>query len=356
MKRLAVSALLCLWCVAGILAQGEQKVTWSLQNASTSSVPFHQFIGAPEPTAITRSVARWAGWESGERLACISSSEPLRAEMWHLPRMWVLVLWSEADEKTKVVLTGELPPGVYTVERLLLAEHGKITAIERRNGLRLSAGDRVSRTEWLGGRSGLILRFVERTQTAEEALSALRRSVWQSRVPRGVLSRLSALLREAESHWSQVRASLRRGDEHMAACGVHEMLFLASVVRVASSKYAGSEEATERAETLIDALSELSAAVLNVVTTLRYDNDKLAVQVVNGGTQVWRALRLAPEEGTEEAVVLANMKPMERAEASFRWMGALPAPAVTLSVLFNGGYARLKISGIPAEQVKEETR
>ncbi|MER3472437.1 MAG: hypothetical protein C4335_00065 [Armatimonadota bacterium] len=354
MRRLAVSALLCLWAIPGVIAQGEQKVTWCSQSTDAPVVPFHQFVGAPEPTATTQSVARWAGWEIGERLSCTSTRDSLHAVMWHLPRVWTLALWNDADEKTKVVLVGDLPAGVYTVERLLLAENSRIIAIERRNGLCLSVGARINRIEWLGGHSGMILRFVERTQAAEGSLSALRRSVWQSKVPQGVLSRLSALLRETDSHWYQVRASLRRGDVRLAARGVHRMLFLASGMRVASSKYAGAEQVAAQAEKVIDALSELSSALMNIVASLRCDHERLAVEVVNAGTQVWTALRLVPEAGAEEAVVLAHVKPMEHAEASFRWTGEPSASAVTLSLLFNGGYARLKVSCSPAEDEKEE--
>lgn len=354
MKHLAISTLFCLWWAYGTLAQSEEKVTWSPRSADTPFVSFHQFVGAGEPTPATHSIAQWTGWDTWERLVCTSTSSSLRVVAVHLSRTWALVLWNDAEQKTKVVVEGELPAGVYTVERLLLADGGEVTAVERRNGLHQRVAGRVSRTEWLVGRSGLALRFVERTQAVEETLSRLRRSIWQSRVSPGVLSRLAALLREMDGHWYQVRASLRRSDVRLAARGVHRMLFLASGERVTSSKYAGSAQAAEHAESLIDALSELSSAILNIAVSVRCEGDRLSVQVTNAGTQIWRVLRLVPDTGADEAMVLADVRPMERAEVFLRLKEQQSTPAVTLSVLFNGGCARLKVSYYPAEENEEE--
>lgn len=354
MKHLAINTLFCVWWVCGTFAQGEERVTWSLQSADVPLVPFYRFVGAGEPTPTTRSVAQWTGWDVGERLVCTSTNDSVRVAGVHLPRTWALALWNDGEQKAKVVLEGELPAGVYTVERLLLANGGEITAVERRNGLHQRVAGRVSRTEWLAGRSGLVLRFVERTQAVEETLSQIRRSIWQSKVSPGVLSRLAALLREMDSHWYQVRASLRKNDVRLAARGVHRMLFLASGVRVASSKYTGSVQVAERAESLIDTLSELSSAILNVVVSVRCEGDRLSAQVTNAGTQIWNVLRLVPDAGADEAVVLTNVKPMERAEASLKLTEQQSVLAVTLSVLFNGGYARLRVLYYPAEANKEE--
>lgn len=354
MKHLAISTLFCLWWAYGTLAQNEERVTWSPQSADAPSVPFHQFVGAGEPTPATHSIAQWAGWDAGERLVCTSTSDSLRVVVVHLPRTWTLALWNDAEQKTKVVIEGELPAGVYTVERLLLADGGEVVAVERRNGLHQRVAGKVSRTEWLAGRSGLVLRFVERTQTVEETLSQLRRSIWQSGVSPNVLSRLAALLREMDSHWYQVRASLRKNDVRLAARGVHRMLFLASGVRVASSKYAGSAQVAERAESLVDSLSELSSAILNVVVSVRCEGDRLSAQVTNAGTQIWDVLRLVPHAGADEAMVLTDVKPMERAEASLKLTEQQSVPAVVLSVLLNGGYARLRVPYYPAEENKEE--
>lgn len=355
MKHLAISALLGLLCIRVVLAQAEEKITWSLQGVESPPVPFHQFLGTPEPSAATDAVARWVGWDDGGRLHCESSSHALRVAAVHLPRIWSLVLWNSSEQKVKVVIDGELPAGVYTTERLTLDGDGGITAIERRSGLRQDSAGRVQRVEWLNARSGLVLRFVERLQTVDEAMNALRRAVWQSEVPRGVLSRLAALMREADSHWYQARANLRRDNVSMSARGIHRMLFLASGMRVVSSKYAGAEEVTGHAELLIDALSELSSALLNIVIGVRREEQSLQVQVVNAGAQVWKALRLMPETAADsDAVVLANMKPMERAEASFRLSGEQQVPAVVASVLFNGGYARLRVSCGSVEAGKEE--
>ncbi|GIV15619.1 MAG: hypothetical protein KatS3mg022_1054 [Armatimonadota bacterium] len=345
MKHLAIRVALCLLCLRGMCAQVEQKVTWSLQSTKIPSTPFHQFIGESEPSAVTDTVARLVGWGDGECLCCESSSSSLRAAVLHLSRTWTLVLWNASEQKTKVVIEGELPAGVYTTERLTLASNGDIVDVERRNGLRQSSAGKMQRVEWLNARSGLVLRFVERVQVVDETMDALRRSVWQSKVSRGVLSRLAALMREADSHWYQARANLRKGNVPMSARGVHRMLFLASGMRVASSKYAGAEAAAEQAEALINALSELSSALLNIVISIRREEQSLQVQVVNAGTQVWKALRLSPESVSDsDAVVLANVKPMERAEASFRLSGMQGVPAVVSSVLFNGGYARLRVS------------
>lgn len=355
MKRLAISVALCLLCLRGMFAQVEQKVTWSLQNTEIPPVPFHQFVGTPEPSAATDAVARWVGWDGGERLSCESSSDLVRAAVLHLPRTWTLVLWNASQQKTKVAIEGELPAGVYTTERMTLAGNGEVAAVERRNGLRQSGTGKMQRVEWLDARSGLVLRFVERLQTVDEAMDALRRSVWRSEVSRGVLSRLAALMREADSHWYQARANLRKGNVPMSARGVHRMLFLASGMRVVSSKYAGAEAVTEQAEALIDALSELSSALLNIVIGVRREEHSLQVQVVNAGTQLWKALRLTPESASDsDAVVLANVKPMERAEASFRLSGEQQVSAVVASVLFNGGYARLRVSCGSVEAGKEE--
>lgn len=345
MKRLAISMALCLLCLRGMPAQVEQKVVWSLQNTETPSVPFHQFMGRSEPSAVTDAAARRVGWGDGEWLSCESSSSLLRAAVLHLSRTWTLVLWNASEQKTRVAIEGELPAGVYTTERLTLASDGGVIAAERRNGLRQNSAGKMQRVEWLDAHSGLVLRFVERLQAINEAMDALRRSVWQSEVSQGVLSRLAVLMREADSHWYQARANLRKGNVPMSARGVHRMLFLASGMQVVSSKYAGAEAVTEQAEALIDSLSELSSALLNVVIGVRCEEQSLRVQVVNAGTQVWRALRLTPESASDsDAVVLANVKPMERAEASFRLSGAQQVPAVVASVLFNGGYARLRVS------------
>lgn len=345
MRHLAISVALCLLCLRGMSAQAEERVTWSLQSAEMPPVSFHQFVGKSEPSDATEMTAHRVGWGDGEWLSCRSSSELLRAAVLQLPRMWTLVLWNHSEQKTKVTIEGELPAGVYTTERLTLTGDASIVAIERRNGLRQSSSGKIQRVEWLDARSGLVLRFVERLRTVDETLDTVRQSVWQSAAPRGVLSRLAALMREADSHWYQARANLRKGNVSMGARGVHRMLFLASGMRVVSSKYAGAEKVTAQAELLIDALSELSSALLNVVISVRYEQQSLQVQVVNAGSQVWKALRLAPGAAAgSDAVVLANMKPMERAEASFRLSEQQLEHAVVLSILFNGGYARLRVS------------
>ncbi|MEJ5251759.1 MAG: hypothetical protein HPY54_07740 [Chthonomonadetes bacterium] len=353
MRHLAISALVMLCCVGGALAQEEVKVVWSSQVMDVPPDPFYQLVGSSEPSTVVQAVARWAGWDKGERLDCTSTGESLRAVALRENRTWTLVLWNSSDQKSRVAIEGYLPAGVYTVERLLMADGGGITLFERRNGLRQSAAGKVSRTEWLNPRSGMVLRFVERVQTAEEGLGALRRAIWQSHVSPGVLSRLAGLMREMDNHWYQVRASLRKNDVRMAARGVHRMLFLASGVRVASSKYPGTEQVAILAESLIDALSELDSAILNIVVTVRCEGERLEAQVANAGTQVWKALRIASNVGTDEPVVLANMKPMERAEASFKLKGELPLATVNVSVLFNGGYARLRVGCILPEEEKE---
>lgn len=357
MKHPAISAALCLLCLRGVLAQAEEKVTWSAQEVETPPVAFHRFVGRTDPSAETDAVARWIGWDEGKRLNGESSSDLLHVAVLHPPRTWTLVLWNDSDQKTKVTIEGELPAGVYTTERLMLASGGEIVGIERRNGLLQRINGRVRRLEWLDAHSGLVLRFVERLQTVDETLHALRRSVWQSKVSRGVLSRLAALLREADSHWYQARASLRKGNVSMGARGIHRMLFLSSGIQVVSSKYVGLEEVTKQAEFLIDSLSELSSALLNIVIGAKYRGQQLGIQVVNAGAQVWKALRLVPEATDDVAVVLAEIKPMERAEASFRVPEGQPAPDIVVSVLFNGGYARLKLScGITMPGRREEQR
>ncbi len=353
MRHLAISALVMLCCVGGALAQEEVKVVWSSQTVDAPSDPFYQLVGSSEPNTVMQAVARWAGWDDGERLDCTSTNESLRAVALRQSRRWTLVLWNGSDQKSRVVIEGYLPSGVYTVERLLMADGGGITLFERRNGFRQSTAGKVLRTEWLNPRSGMVLRFVERMQTAEEGLGALRQAIWRSRVSSGVLSRLAGLMREMDNHWYQVRASLRKSDMRMAARGVHRMLFLASGVRVVSSKYVGAEQVDTLAESLIDALSDLASAILNIVVTVRCEGGRFEARVTNAGAQVWKALRIAPNVGTDEPVVLANMKPMERAEASFRLKEELPLATVNVSVLFNGGYARLKVGCILPEEEKE---
>lgn len=346
MRRLAASIFLCVLCLRVTYAQAEVKVTWSLQSAETPLVSFHQFVGAIEPDASLKAIASWAGWKDSERLMCDSSSERLRAVALQRGRTWTLALWNGSEQKMKVMVEGELPAGVYTTERLTLANGGAIIALERRNGLlQSSTGRKVQRTEWLLAGTGVILRFAERTQGVDETLIALRRSIWQSKVPTGVLSRLTSLMREADSHWHQVRANLRKGDVRMGARGVHRMLFLASGIRAVASRYAVLSDVADRAESLIDALSELSSALLNVTVEVSRNGQSLGVKVVNAGNEVWKALRLALEASAEEdAVVLANIRPMERAETSFKLPNEQPMPAVMVSVLFHNGYARLKVS------------
>lgn len=348
-KCLVLSSLLCLWCLLGAFAQIQHEVQWLPEGAQEPLSPLHEFVGATEPTATTRAIARWAGWEDGERLVCTSTDGTLRAVMLRTGRTWTLALWNDGEQKAKVTIQGSLPSGVYTTVRLVVSSNAEIGAIERRNGLRPDSKGRVSRVEWIEARSGLFLRFVERTRAVDDALNASRRSIWQSRVSRGVRSRLATLLRETHNHWYQVRASLRKNDLRMAARGVHRMLFLASGTRAVASGYTGLEEVSRQAEDLIDALSELSSALLNIVVSTRYTEQKVEVQVINAGAQVWKAVRFAPSTASEEAVVLANVKPMERAEASFMRTGEKPVSLLTVSVLFNGGTARLKMACILTE-------
>lgn len=346
MKRLAASILLGWGCLCMAYAQKGEKVTWSLQSTQVSLVPFHQFVGATEPTDILYAIAHWAGWEDAENLVCESSSEQLRVVALQQERTWTLALWNHSPQKVQVTIEGELPAGVYTTERLTLAGGGEIIAVERRNGLLQSGTSRkVQRIEWLPAGTGLILRFVERTRKVDETLLALRRSIWQIRVPTGVLSRFTSLLRETDSHWHQVRANLRKGNVRMGARGVHRMLFLTSGLRAVASQYAILKGVTSEAEALIDSLSELSSALLNVVVEVSQSEQAVRVKVVNAGGEVWKALRLALEASPEaDTVVLANLRPMERAEASFQSPKEQMMPVVVVSVLFHNGYARLKVS------------
>ncbi len=352
MRRGALYLLFAMLCAQVACAQGEERVIWSLQRAESAVMPLHQLVGLAEPSDATRTLTEWAGWEQAEALTCSSSSPSLRAGMVRESRRWTLALWNDGDQKTKVTLEGELPAGVYAVERVLLASDGTVSAVGRRNGLVQRSGGTLKRTEWLEKQTGMLLRFIETTHAIDETTAALRRSIWQSRTSQGVLSRLAALMRETDSHWYQARARLRRNDVRMAARNVHRMLFLVSGVRAVSSTY-GLGEVARRAEQMIDALSNLSSALLNVVVTVKRSEQTLDVQVVNAGAQVWQALRLTPESKDEEAVVLAKVRPMERAEVSFRISGAQPAPAVVLSLLFNGGTARVKV-GIEPVGSKEE--
>ncbi|MCS6950512.1 MAG: hypothetical protein RMM06_04260 [Armatimonadota bacterium] len=352
MSRWAISVLTSLLLASLALAQDEVVVTWSLQPAVSSPPPFYQFIGDETSSEMSDLVARWLQWDEGESLRTESSHEMLRVAVWRWPRAWTLVLWNGAPQKAKVTIRGELPAGVYTVERLRLGPGAMPLALERRNGLQQRAAGGIQRTEWLDGHSGLALRFVERGQVVGETLSALRQSIWRSEVSRGVLSRLAALLREAGSHWYQVRASLRRGDQRMSARGVHRMLFLVSGMRAASSKYPGAEQVTAQAEQLLDALSELSSAVLSPVICVQQQGRSLRVQVVNAGGQVWRALRLTAPQS--DAVVLANMKPMERAETTFTLPTEEEEVTIVASILFNGGYSRLKMTSLPTKPAAQK--
>ncbi|GIV18502.1 MAG: hypothetical protein KatS3mg023_0253 [Armatimonadota bacterium] len=346
MKRLAASILLGWGCLCMAYAQKEEKVTWSLQSTQVSLVPFHQFVGATEPADVLNAIARWAGWDEGENLVCESSHDQLCAVALQWKRTWTLALWNHLPQKVQVTIEGELPAGVYTTERLTLASGGEIVAVERRNGLLQSGrSKRVQRIEWLPANTGLVLRFVERTQRIDQTLFALRKSIWQSRAPAGVLSRCTSLLREADSHWHQVRASLRKGNVRMGARGVHRMLFLTSGIRAVASQYAVLKEVTGEAEALIDSLSELSSALLNVVVEVSQSEQAVRVKVVNAGHEVWKALRLALEPSSEaDTVVLANIRPMERAEVSFQPSKEQTMPVVVVSVLFHNGYTRLKVS------------
>jgi hypothetical protein len=345
MAPLAVSLVVVGLMLSGAPAHPQEQVTWYTHRAESEPVPLHQFVDASDPTPTLETIARWAGWDTGEPLHCDSSSDSLRVVALRLPRGWTLVLWNSSPQKIRVAIEGEMAAGVYTTERLTIASGGHVLAIERRNGVRLPRPSKVQRIEWLPPNCGLILHFVERVQQVDETLLALRRSVWQSRISAGTLSRLAALMRETNSHWYQVRANLRKGNVPMAARGVHRMLFLASGLQAAASRHATLQAVSEHAEQLIDALSELSAALLNVVVRLQVAEQTLKAEVANAGSQVWRAVRFTTGSAAEqEAIVLANMKPMERAEATFKWSNAETLPSMAVSVLFNNGYARLRVS------------
>lgn len=355
MRRWTASVLIWLFCSAALLAQEEVVVTWTPHPDTSPPLSFVQFIGLETPAETANPVAQWAGWDAGERLRTESNRETLRAMMWRQPRSWTLVLWNGSTQKVAVTIQGELPAGVYTVERLLLGRGGTPIALERRNGLLQRASGQVRRAEWIGAESGMVLRWVERGQAVDETLSALRRSIWGSEVSRGVLSRLTALWRETGSHWYQVRANLRRGDLRISARGIHRMLFLASGMRAASSKYPGAEQVTAQAEQLIDALSELSSALLNLVIRVEQEGRQVKVQIVNAGAQVWKALRLSsPALAADADVVLAEVKPLERAEALFSLPEGSTGAVVVASILFNGGYSRLRVALIPSEPVQRE--
>ncbi len=346
MKLLAASILLSVGCLHIAWAQAEERVRWYLQSAQVPPVPLRQLVGVTEPAGTLGDVARWAGWDDGENLVCESSSEQLRAVALRQERTWTLALWNSSPRKLKVTIEGELPAGVYTAERLTLTSGGEIIALERRSGLlQYAAGRKVQRTEWLHAGTGLVLRFAERTQQIDKTLIGLRRSIWQSKAPPGALSRLASLMREADSHWRQVRANLRRGNTRMTTRGVHRMLFLISGIRAVASQYAALKDVTDEADLLVDALSELSSALLNVVVGVSWDDKAVKVTVINAGSELWKALRFALEDSAEaDTVVLANVRPMERAEASFHLPDGQTVPVVMVSVLFNNGYARLKVS------------
>jgi hypothetical protein len=355
-KFLAASILLSVGCLHIAWAQAEEKVKWYPQNAQAPLDPFHQFVGATEPVGDIASVARWAGWDDGENLVCESSSEQLRAVALRQGRTWTLALWNRSPQKLKVTIEGELPAGVYTTERLTLTSGGEIIALERRSGLlQYGARRNIQRTEWLQAGTGLVLRFAERTQQIDKTLFGLRRSIWQSKAPAGVLSRLASLMRESDNHWRQVLANLRGGNVRMTARGVHRMLFLISGIKAVASQYAALKDATDEAESLIDALSELSSALLNVVVDVSWDDKAVKVIVINAGSELWTALRFALEDAAEgDTVVLANVRPMERAEASFHLPDGQTMPVVMVSVLFNNGYSRLKVSCHSARSGEKE--
>ena len=346
MKLLAASILLSAGCLHIAWAQVEEKVKWYPQSAQAPLVPFHQLVGLTEPAGNLAAIARWAGWDDAENLVCESSSEQLRAVALRQGRKWTLALWNSSPQKLSVAIEGELPAGVYTVERLTLTGGGEIIAFERRNGLlQYGAGRKVERTEWLQADTGLVLRFAERRQQIDKTLFGLRRSIWQSKAPAGVLSRLASLMRESDNHWRQVLANLRSGNVRMMARGVHRMLFLISGIRAVASQYAALKDVTDEADAAIDALSELSSALLNVVVGVSWDDKAVKVTVINAGSELWKALRFAlATSAPGDAVVLANVKPMERAEASFQPPDGQTMPVVVVSVLFNNGYARLKVS------------
>ncbi|MCL6475765.1 MAG: hypothetical protein K6U75_12020 [Firmicutes bacterium] len=346
MKFLAASILLSVGCLHVAWAQVEEKVKWYPQSAQTPLVPFHQFVGATEPAGDLAAVVRWAGWDDGETLLCDSSDEQLRAAALRQERTWTLALWNSSPQKLRVTIEGELPAGVYTVERLTLTRGGEIVAFERRNGLlQYGAGRKVQRTEWLQADTGLVLRFAERRQQIDKTLVGLRRSIWQSKAPAGVLSRLASLMREVDNHWRQSMARLRGGNVRMTARGVHRMLFLVSGIRAVASQQAALKEVADEADAAIDALSELSSALLNVAVGVSWDDKAVKVTVINAGSELWKALRFALEDSAEgDTVVLANVRPMERAEASFQPPDGQTMPVVVVSVLFNNGYSRLRVS------------
>lgn len=342
-----VASLLFSWVYLPVaMAQERVTVTWSSTASDVSPPSLSQLVGV-EPTPF-ENLERWLGWQEAQAVPCESNSPLLKASVAFSGGSVLVALWNGSEQKVAVTLQAPMRPGIYTTERVTFTTSSQILAIERRNGLILLQGGQVQQTHWLAAQSGLIIRFVERLRPLEEALRALRRSVWQGNASQGARSRLASLMREADSHWYQARASLRRGSVMMSVRNIHRMLFLVSGLRVVSSKYAETAAASLYAEQVIDALSELSSALLNCVVRVSPVGKRLEVQVANGGTQVWRALRLTVEPATD-AIVVANLRPMERTEATVdveegSW------PRVQLSILYNGGYARLRVTPISGEE------
>lgn len=350
--------LVILGVLSGIplLSLASEKATWTLEPVGGEGISIEQFTGAEQITPRLQAVARWAGW-NGEHLQCESDSSRIRIATVRSEEGYTVALWNASDEKTEVALKGELPMGIYTVDRLVMSAKSQDVFIERRNGLPLVRRGSTQRTEWLNPHSGIILRFVERVQPADRSARALRQVIWQSGARGTAISRIAALMREASNHWYSARARLRQGATVQAARDIHRMLFLISGVKAVAANYSGLQEVSQRADTLIDALSELSSAMLSVTATVNHEEQGLNVRVVNAGAVTWKALRIAPEAVEHhEAIVLANVKPMEQARVLLKMAEQQAVPAVVLSVLFNGGYARIKVPCSPVKwsEPKEE--
>lgn len=348
MNKIVVSLLFGWVYFPVAMAQERVTVTWNSTASDVSPPSLSQLVGVE--STLFESLERWLGWQEAQAVPCESSDPSLKASV----ALWgggvLVALWNSSEQKVAVTLQAPMQPGIYTTELVKFTASAQILTIERRNGLTLLRGGQVQQTHWLAAQSGLIVRFVERLRPLEEVLRVLRRSVWQGNASRGARSRLASLMRETDSHWYQARASLRRGSVTMSLRNVHRMLFLVSGLRVVASKYAETATASLYAEQVIDALSELSSALLNCVVRVSPSGKHLDVQVANGGSQVWRVLRLSVEPALD-AIVIANLRPMERAEATLS-IETGTWPRVQLSILYNGGYARLRVSPIAEEELR----
>lgn len=285
--------------------------------------------------------APWHGWVwlDGPRLEAASDVPSLRLVAARIPDGVAVLLYNPSEAPIAIQLATRMPPGRYTIDRLMFSGASRQT--ERLQSCALEKTGDVRKPGVLPANSGVVYRYVDHVARAagtyRRAMQQINRLRSTSPTP---YRRLAGALRECPGLLSRAQTAVRASDPEPGLRALHRALLNVGHATALCRNATGTRQVNKEHGALIEqrlsdletSLVESSIASLNLVPSASArvspnESDagvSVVVAVRNAGTRTVNGLRvwatgdkgLSVEPG--EAAVFASLRPRESVTAEFR--------------------------------------